>query len=502
MTKLSPLIRAQELAMAGLRETREIRGMMAPRLAALTLAALSAIAAPDFGFGAEPAPRPELTSPPAPAVRPPTPQDPHLVVPPRPAQRPAAAEIEPNAAKPEAAKSSGAVPQFTITLAGDTGFSPHMAPVNPRTSSKGGRTLTFEQAFAAMAKDVNGDLNFVNVETVITDRNDLARDTKGQSGPFNFRAHPNGFRHLVSKGVNLFSLANNHSMDFGPEGLRDTLKHSNALMKDGLLAHAGVGMNREEASRPKIVKAKDADVAFSAIGIVTNNLERHRAGDSRPGQIAYRFADDFRLTVDRLKEAKSDYKVLSIHYGIEGQVRADADQLTNWRREANSGVDLIVGHHAHVVRGVEMTPNGALIFYGLGNFMHHGTADITGNHVCRSHGLFARVHVAQGADGTWRTRAVEAIPVTDTHIAPRRYASAEQSHYRVHALNYLGETLDSPSSGAKGMRFTPQPDGSGLYCVAGAATDGGRIGALCKSWKPAPPVPASLRGAIAASCAK
>jgi poly-gamma-glutamate synthesis protein (capsule biosynthesis protein) len=377
-----------------------------------------------------------------------------------------------------------------------------MAPVNPRTSSKKGRTLTFEQAFAPISKDVNGDLNFINVETVITERNDLPRDTKGQGGPFNFRAHPNGFRHLVAKGVNLFSLANNHSMDFGEAGLRDTLRHSAELEKVGLKAHAGVGLTREEASRPKIVAAGDAKVAFSAIGIVTNNLERHRAGEGKPGQIAYRFEDDFRLVVDRLKEGKVDYRMLSIHYGVEGQVRADADQLKNWRREAKGGVDLIVGHHAHVVRGVEMTGNGALIFYGLGNFMHHGTADITGNHVCRSYGLFARVHVAEGPDGKWRTRAVEAIPVTDVHISPRRYGSLEQSHYRVHALNYLGETLDDDASGARGMRFTPQPDGSGLYCVEGAAGDGGRIGALCKGWKPAPAIPASLRGAIAASCAK
>ncbi len=52
------------------------------------------------------------------------------------------------------------------------------------------------------------------------------------------------------------------------------------------------------------------------------------------------------------------------------------------------------------------------------------------------------------------------------------------------------------------MRFTPQADGSGLYCVEGAAGDGGKIGALCKSWKPAPAIPAGLRGTIAGSCVK
>ncbi len=423
---------------------------------------------------------------------------PQLKVAPAPAVRPAA-----EAAPVQPVKSSkGSARQFTITLAGDTGFSPHRAPVNASVSSKAGRTLTFEQAIAPMARDVNGELNFVNVETIVTDRNDLATDGKGQGNPFHFRSHPNGFAHLVKRGFNLFSLANNHSMDFGEAGLRETLRHVAPMQKLGLKAYAGIGLNREEASRSHVVDAGSAKVAFSAMGIVTNNLERHRAGPEKPGQIAYRFADDMELSVDRLLEPKADYRMLSIHYGVEGYVRADGEQLSNWRRMADSGVDLVVGHHAHVVRGVEMTKNGGVIFYGLGNFMHHGTANITGNHVCRSYGLFARVHVAEDADGVWKARAVEAIPVTDMHISPRRYPSAAQSHLRIYALNYLGETLDDAASGATGMRFTPQADGSGLYCVAGAAKESGRIGALCKGWTPAPPIPGGPRGQIASSCAR
>jgi hypothetical protein len=118
-------------------------------------------------------------------------------------------------------------------------------------------------------------------------------------------------------------------------------------------------------------------------------------------------------------------------------VRTDATQITQWRGEAAcaDGIDLIVGHHAHVVRGVEMTPNGSLIFYGLGNFLHLGTANMTSSGVCRDYGLMARVHLRR-IDGKLAVRAVEAIPVTDTHYRPRRL-SGEQGAARVHALNYL-----------------------------------------------------------------
>ena len=52
------------------------------------------------------------------------------------------------------------------------------------------------------------------------------------------------------------------------------------------------------------------------------------------------------------------------------------------------------------------------------------------------------------------------------------------------------------------MAFTPQPDGTGLYCLAGADKDGGSIGALCKGYRPAPPIPGNLLSSIASSCAR
>ena len=70
----------------------------------------------------------------------------------------------------------------------------------------------------------------------------------------------------------------------------------------------------------------------------------------------------------------------------------------------------------------------------------------------------------------------------------------------MHALNYLAATLDDPVRKARGLRFTPQKDGSGLYCLPGADKDPGAIGALCRGFTPAPPIPPELQGQIAASC--
>ena len=227
---------------------------------------------------------------------------------------------------------------LTVVVVGDVGLNSSNLPVDPKGVFKRG-FQPFADTTSAIAPDLNGDLNFMNLETVVTDRNDLAPDLKGQSAPFNFRMHPAGLRHLASAGFNVISLANNHSMDYGVPGLQETLRHVGALRDHGVLAASGIGMNREEASRPQLIPIKGSTVAFSAMGIVTNNLERHRAGANQPGQIAYRFDDDFHEVLRRLTEAKAALRILSIHYGYEGKVNTIITRplmpgaITNWSLE-------------------------------------------------------------------------------------------------------------------------------------------------------------------------
>ncbi|MTD95542.1 hypothetical protein GIW81_14475 [Hyphomicrobium sp. xq] len=390
--------------------------------------------------------------------------------------------------------------EVAITLVGDVGLNRSNQPVEA-DGVRRGEFQTWAETTSRIEDQVNGDLNFMNVETVVTDRNDLPPDLKEQRGPFNFRTHPNGIRHLVTRGFNVLSLANNHSMDYGVDGLKETLKHVGKLQEERLAIAAGVGMNSEQASRPQRVTVKGSEVAFAATGIVTNNLERHRAGPDKPGQSAYRFDEDFAEVRRRLVKSTADYRILSIHYGEEGRVRTDGKQIAEWRAIAaeKDGIDLIVGHHAHVVRGVEMAGN-SLIFYGLGNFLHQGTADITGKGICRDYGLMARVHLKREPSGKLVLRAVEAIPVTDTHFRPRRL-TGEAGAAHIYALNYLSADLGDGAK-AQGVLFTPQEDGTGLYCRPGADKDGGKIGALCKSYRPAPPIPDNLRATIASSCSR
>ncbi|MEE9589299.1 MAG: CapA family protein, partial [Hyphomicrobiaceae bacterium] len=364
---------------------------------------------------------------------------------------------------------------IVITLVGDTGFSPSHARVRSDGVTDRGRRFTWAETTSSIAHEINGDINFANIETVITDKNTLYPVPKS----FNFRTHPNGLRHLSKIGFNLLSLANNHSFDYSVAGVRETLKHVATMHAFGIKAHAGLGLRRSQASAPKLFNVKGVQFAFSAMGI--GGAARAAATSSRPGQINIHDPKAYAEVVDRLSAAPADFRILSMHYGTERVIEPSWSQVRKWRHETlkAKGIDIIVGHHAHVVEGIEMT-DGRLIFYGLGNFLHHGMQNMAKFNRCRDYGLLARVYLVKSSDGATKIQAVEVVPLTDMHVKTRPMA-VDQAHRRIEVLNALARRLDDPSAGARGVRFAPRPNGTGLYCVPGAERSLEPIASLCKS---------------------
>lgn len=388
--------------------------------------------------------------------------------------------------------------RLTIVLVGDTGFNPTDAKVDANGMLKGKQVIGFTDTLSGVARDVDSDLAFANLETVITDRNDIAPETKDK-GAFHFRSHPAALKAMIDAGFNLFSLANNHAYDYGAAGIEESLYHLAVANAEKAIAYAGIGSNFAEAIRPGCIDLDGTRIGFSAIGIVTGDQPQYRAGPNKAGQQAsYLDRPDFEAAVDKLVTLPADYRILSIHYGLEGRVEPDARQLKDWRDFAaeEKGIDLIVGHHPHVTQGVEL--NGkSLIFYGLGNFLHPGTAEMKRFGICRDYGLMAKVHVARDS-GAWRVQAIEAIPLTDTQWKPEPF-KAEEATKRIDALNHLAAGLDDEKT-AKGVRFAPQTDGTGLYCAEGAAELGGKLATLCQGWQEPGEPDQALAKAIEKAC--
>jgi hypothetical protein len=188
------------------------------------------------------------------------------------------------------------------------------------------------------------------------------------------------------------------------------------------------------------------------------------------GQLSLHARRDVGAVVEGLAAASADIRILSLHYGTEMMQRPSADQVRRWRTDFSraGNIDIIAGHHAHVAQGIEIV-DGRLILYGLGNFLHQGLSDLTGKGHCRDWGLLVRVHLLVRGDSPPAIAALEAVPLTAMHVQTRPL-DAPSATRRIAVLNGLAAQFDAPAQNARGVRFLPQADGSGLFCALPAAT--------------------------------
>ncbi len=362
-----------------------------------------------------------------------------------------------------AAPTQTKIEHISILMVGDTGFAPSRTRPLPDRVYKYGRKLTFADTTARIKADINADINFANIETVISDRGDLVPRHK----KYNFVTHPNGISHLIKAGFNLFSMANNHAFDYGAQGIKESLRNLKPLESKGLLAYAGIGANRTDAGKTPVFEKKGLKVAFGAIGIGANGGGLPRATTKRPGQLSLFLKKDQQLLASNFAKSGADLRLLSVHHGPERVIRPSGYEIAMLRNlVAQTDADIMIGHHAHVSRGIEIR-NGKLMVYGLGNFNHQGTANMNRKNGCLNYSLMVRAHFIRETGGKPVLAAVEALPIQSTHMQPERIRGVQGAR-RIAILNGLAAQLDQPKTGSAGVRFMAQDDGSGLHCTKAA----------------------------------
>ncbi len=364
---------------------------------------------------------------------------------------------------------------LVIVLGGDLGLGGGGQPVSPIGGYRHGKRIPWPSLTTGIKPLLSGDINFANLETVVTDKRKLSPADK----LFTFQMHAQGARHLVDIGFNVFSTANNHSRDFGQRGMRETLRHLEGLRPAGLLAFPGLAAGQSAAIAPSFIKIKGATVAVSALGI--GGVQPGRDG-RRIGQPSYRSNADFSETLSELAAAKADYKVLSAHYGRELSIRPSSLDVRKLRDDAviKHEVDLVVGHHAHVAAGVQRVGR-RLVLYGLGNLLHLGMQDMAKFGRCRDFGLIMRVHLTRNEGKRFSASAIEAIPLTRMHAMAEPVTPAAAAK-RIAVLNGLANELDHKASGARGVRFKMNSQGHGVYCFEDAGGEQGKeVHPLCNA---------------------
>jgi len=212
-------------------------------------------------------------------------------------------------------------------------------------------------------------LVLVNLECALTARRERWHD-QGRYKAFYFRSDPRHVASLREAGVALAVLANNHAMDFGLAGLRDTL----SVLDEAAIAHAGAGDDLAAARGPARLRAADVRVAVVAFG---DHPPEWAAGPATPG-IAYLPIETSSLPAVGeavgAARAEADLVIVSFHWGPNMLARPSAEFRRFARAVVDAGADVFWGHSAHVVQGVEVR-DGRVILYDTGDFVDDYAVD-------------------------------------------------------------------------------------------------------------------------------
>jgi poly-gamma-glutamate capsule biosynthesis protein CapA/YwtB (metallophosphatase superfamily) len=232
-----------------------------------------------------------------------------------------------------------------------------------------GKYIDSKGGAAALAKVApylkTADLAFINLEGPISDKG-----TKAAWKEYTFRSRLALMSGLTSAGIDVVSTANNHAADCGTAAVLDTLTR---LDKAGI-EHAGSGKDAASARQPAILTTAAGTVAVLAF------TDKHAAGfaasTGHPGVAVIGDGSNV-IAAIRAAKKKADYVIVSFHWGIEYQATAAAYQRTLGHKCIDAGADLVLGHHPHVIQGIEVYKD-KLIAYSLGDFVFDHRPGVTG----------------------------------------------------------------------------------------------------------------------------
>ncbi len=249
-------------------------------------------------------------------------------------------------------------------------------PDRPNTES------LFELALPTLKQ---ADILFGQLESNLSEKGELQAQLC-DIHPFRITS-PERVSALSYAGFDIMSFASNHTLDRGEQALFETI---DTLTRNNI-AVVGVGKNIDEARKPVILERKGTKVAFLAYCSVLPkgyDARPHKSGcapmkvstfyeqvDWQPGTppkiVTFANKDDLAGMVDDITKVRSlaDVVVMSIHWGVH-HVPA---MIAMYQKEVgyaaiDAGVDLILGHHAHILKGIEVY-KGKVIFHGLCNFV-------------------------------------------------------------------------------------------------------------------------------------
>lgn len=197
------------------------------------------------------------------------------------------------------------------------------------------------------------DISILNFECPITNGN---YSPIAKIGP-NLKSDPDAMEIVKDAGFDLVTLANNHILDYGEEGVKDTIKQCEKCD----LTYVGAGLNLKDACTTKYISVKGKTIAFINCCEHEFSIATEETAGANPLNPINQFY------AIREAKSKSDYVVVIVHGGHELCQYPSFRMIETYRFFVDSGADAVVNHHQHCYSGYEFY-NGHPIVYGVGNF--------------------------------------------------------------------------------------------------------------------------------------
>ncbi|MEV4310975.1 CapA family protein [Actinocrispum sp. NPDC049592] len=325
---------------------------------------------------------------------------------------------------------------FTVVASGDVLIHPALTD---QATEDGGGKRDYRKILAGVKATVGAaDLAICHLETPLADA----------AGPFKgypeFSAPPEIVDALKDIGYDDCSTASNHTIDQGSDGVKRTL---DALDAAGI-KHTGSARSEQEAKRPLIIEVHGVKVGHISFAFGFNGK---KLPADKPWLANTIDAEDIIAAAKAARAAGAQVVIASLHWGTEYVQEPTTEQKNLAKKLLNDpNIDLIIGHHAHVVQPFEKI-NGKWVAYGMGNEIarHSEPKGIT------EEGVIARFHFTRNGNA-WSVDKADYLPILIDLGPPIRLLDLSQPNVgpparRAETLQRTDEIVLSRGASAQGL---------------------------------------------------
>ena len=297
------------------------------------------------------------------------------------------------------------------------------------------------EAIYVDARDSNGNYNFykmIDLIKPVIKKYDLAFYNQesllggtsiGVSSYPRFNAPQEVGEAFIDAGFNLVSLANNHSLDKGEKGILASLKYWETKKKDGIMT-AGSYSSFEDRDKDVIMEKNGITYALLSYTTTTNGLNRPKGKEYL---VNVYDKDQVKKDVERLR-GKVDLLMVAMHWGEEYTHTPNAEQEEIAKYLASLKVDIVIGHHPHVIQPIEFIGD-TMVIYSLGNFIASQKGAIE-----KHTGLMASVTIHKKTVDGESTITIENPTANLSYVYSKSNGSSRYG-YEMYTYDMLNESL-------------------------------------------------------------